>query len=495
MGWYVICFFAALSLLLWLFAQFLRWVWVPFRSKGRAFSLVRPVRALVGDDDLTPDQRDVLGRLTAAFARAGFGPPTTHRTAAVANATGLHRMMVHPRTGDLAVMIVATAKHTRDVVFAVRSEFADGRRISTGVNRNATVFPPNPADDPVSFPWVRDVPTVLEAHRRRVERAGRSAEPRATPGQDQVESYLDAAWDREHAWFVRCGYRYLDAADGKYRSTWKGAYLTAWKLTPPVKGWRARRRARRSRRLWRDLGLDAWQPPPPEPTPALPLPPDNGPTAADPDGGPLQYEAALGEGVVRQQRVADTLTIHVGSPTAGRVLARQWARLLSAAFFTAVLCYALLHVWIVWQSWAGLPVRVRWALLRASLRYPLLLVLLWAGLLTLDVWRVVRAVRSARGPITVVASPAGLQFENLSGRRPTGHWRREDIQGLSVTLDGIGLRGRRYRLDVRPADAGGRRLTLVRARTAAPLQAIRRSIVQAMGMEVPAGPAEATPVG
>jgi hypothetical protein len=485
MGWYVIGGLAALTVAMWAYGQFLRWVWAPVRSKGRTFSLVRAQRTPVADTDLTPEQRDVLGRLTAAFAGAGFERPATFGAgASVANATGLQRLLVHPATGDVAVIVIAQAKNIRNVVFAVRSDFADGRRISTGVNRSVTLIPPNPADDAVSFPWVRDVPPVLEAHRRRLDRAGRASDPRVRVDPEHVDVYLDDNWDREHAWHVRCGYRYLDAAAGKYRATWKGAFLSVWKLTPPVVGWRARRRGRRSRRLWRHLGMDAWQEPTVAPAAALPLPPDE--TVLEPDRSPLRYQSAIQAGELRQQRVGDTLVVRLGTPTAGQVLLRQWAGLLSAAVFAGLLCFTLASAWLQWRRWGAFPPNVRYQLLGGTIRYHALFAPLWAGLLTLDIWRVARAVGGTRGTVTVVASPAGLQFENLPGRRRAGHLTRDDIGGLGVALDRVGLTGRRYRLYVRPADAGDRRLTLFRARSAPLLHDVRRSIVNALGMSVDA---------
>ena len=479
-GWYLIGGLAAVPVLLWLFVQFVKWVWVPIRLKGKVFSLVRPRWTAATDADLTPEERDVLGRLTAAFARAGFGPPMMHLlTGSIFGADGLEALMTHPATGDIGIVLVARAKQARAFTLGVRADFADGTRLVTGASRNISFFPPNPADDAANFGWVRDVPSLLEAHRRRLDRAGRRGDARVTPDATTIGAYRDRSWDREHAWWVRCGYRYLDASAGKYRATWKGSFLTVWKVTPPVKGWRVGRRERRFRRLWRELGMEAWQPPAAVPIAAIPVPP--GP-AVDPAGSPLRYEPTLAEGDIRHEQVGDTLTVRCGGPTAGRVLMRQWGKLLSAVFFAGVLCFTCFGLWNLWRISTGLPVNLRWPLLQGVLRRQAMYALLWTAFLVWDVARLIRALRSARGAATITASPAGLQFDNLPGRRRRGHWAREDVHGLSVVLDRVGLSGRRYRLDALPSDPRTRRLTLLRSRSAAPLQDVRRSLLRVMGM-------------
>src|SRR5215212_5190179 len=129
-----------------------------------------------------------------------------------------------------------------------------------------------------------------------------------------------ADWRRETLRLVQCGYCYLDAEARTYRKTLKGTFLLQWRLTPPLKQWRIRRRDRRARRIWRELGMDEWM------AQRQPLPPAQlqtpfAPPAAEAQlaGGindnpsdPLHYELALHEGEIRQERTSDGLVVRMG---------------------------------------------------------------------------------------------------------------------------------------------------------------------------------------
>ena len=49
----------------------------------------------------------------------------------------------------------------------------------------------------------------------------------------------------------------LDEAAGLYRFTWKGAFLSTWKLVPPVKQIRVALRNRQSRKNWGKIGMSS----------------------------------------------------------------------------------------------------------------------------------------------------------------------------------------------------------------------------------------------
>jgi hypothetical protein len=88
--WYFAGGMAALWGLLGSYVMVIRWVWKPIKLKGTTYSLVRPQWSRATDADLTPEERDELGRLSADFARAGFGPPVMHLlTGSISGADGL----------------------------------------------------------------------------------------------------------------------------------------------------------------------------------------------------------------------------------------------------------------------------------------------------------------------------------------------------------------------------------------------------------------------
>jgi hypothetical protein len=479
--WYFAGGMAALWGLLGSYVMVIRWVWKPIKLKGTTYSLVRPQWSRATDADLTPEERDELGRLSADFARAGFGPPVMHLlTGSISGADGLEALMTHPTTGDIGIILVARTKLARTFTLVIRSEFGDGTRVVTGASRNIGFFPRNPADDAANFSWVRDVATLWEAHRRRLDRAGKGGLARVTPDVDAIETYKGRTWDREHKWWVKCGYRWLDAASGRYRPTWKGAFLTVWKLNPPIKGWRARSRDRRFRRAWRALGMDAWQPGPTEPVAALAVPPES---FADTDGPALRYAAGLAEGEIRWRRMGETLTVTCGGPTVGRVLLRQWGKLLSAMFFTSLLAITGAAMWSQWRQFSFLPAGQRWRLIHDAVQREALYALFGAAFLMWDAVRIFRAVRRAHGTITILANPGGLHFENLHGRCRRGRIARADVHALSVALAEVGVSGRRYRLELTPTDVSDRKLTLLRSRSITPLREVRDAMLTAMGMK------------
>jgi hypothetical protein len=174
------------------------------------------------------------------------------------------------------------------VAVAVRSEFADGTQVVTGATRgDPSTLPRNPAIDSLGFSWVRDPRVLCEIHRRRLGHLGFGNRPRVAPPPGAELSYMDAERERDFAFWERVGYYHRHEAAGAMRLTWKGAFLSAWKMTEPVKSWRIWLRDGKACRAWRKLGMDGWRPPAVRaaPTPATLGPPQHdGDHSAQPDG-------------------------------------------------------------------------------------------------------------------------------------------------------------------------------------------------------------------
>lgn len=223
---------------------------------------LRAVFELVPLNQIPIELRAQIDNLVHQFAVAGFqAGPLARVAAGMQGTTGLQMVLSNHQTGDVGVIIAAQAKHLQNLVFAIRSHFVDVPDLATVVNRSITYLPRDPKLDSLTFAWVGDVATLAEAHRRRIDRLGTARTRRAALLPGGEIAYMEAHWIQEIQRPIDCGYQFADGAAGLSRMTWKGAILGVLKLFGPIKAWRIRMRNMRSRRVWRDLGMDSWVPP------------------------------------------------------------------------------------------------------------------------------------------------------------------------------------------------------------------------------------------
>jgi hypothetical protein len=267
-------------------------------------------------------------------------------------------------------------------------------------------------------------------------------------------------------------------------------------MTEPVKSWRLRLRERKARLEWHRLGMHDWRPPAARPAgaPAGPVPTPSLATTqfarpAENDADELSYEVALPEGEIRQDWSGGVLTVRAGTPTAGRFLSRQWRSLLWLVFLGgAILFWSRIFVvsFLLTRQMQARGLKPTF-LPPQTLRTYLPLGLT-AFFFLAELYKLVRGLAiTARGAVTLSASPAGLTYHNAPAWRGSGQVARGDVDALLVALHSVGLRGKRFRLDARVLSPR-RTIPLLVAKDADALQRIADAMGQAMGIHAAAPP-------
>jgi hypothetical protein len=258
------------------------------------------------------------------------------------------------------------------------------------------------------------------------------------------------------------GYFYFDQKAGLYRQTWKGAFLMAWKLAPPIKAWRLRRRDRRAQQVWRELGMDQWKL-------QLPAAGAGAESAAEPIAGTagIGYEPQLREGEIHTHSAGGVLTVRIGMETRGQYFSRQWGTyllLVGVAASTALWGYLYLLGAVSKRQFY----QVSW------FNY------LGVAILFFSITSLILGAIRRRGTVVLVASPRGLSYRNIPALHGDGTMEREEIEVLMVVLYEFGLR-RRYQLMA--GRLTGSRRTLAMAKEKKELERVRDLIGEAMGVK------------
>lgn len=167
-------------------------------------------------------------------------------------ATGQLSLLEHPRTLDVAKVVVSASGGRRTVMLLFQSHFEDGTELATANNQITVGLPGLPGTTHLWLPEVHDPVQLYEAHALARDSLARSRK-RLAIGPDPM-AYLNDARQRILNHFVQTGYYYLDRAHGVYRPTWKGAMLMTvrlvWPIRPLYRAWRQRP----TRRLLREIG-------------------------------------------------------------------------------------------------------------------------------------------------------------------------------------------------------------------------------------------------
>jgi hypothetical protein len=165
-------------------------------------------------------------------------------------------LLVNRAAGDraMAACTGSRLKHAQYVEFC--TELAGGVEVTTNDSPEVGVAAPDPQKRVFAFPGVEDVARLYRLHRRLLREAG-PAPASLPPAPGDWPEELGRDFERDNARDARSGYWYLDAGDGKYRPTWKGAVLMAWKLAWPMGALRRALRRRRAAALLRRLEAEA----------------------------------------------------------------------------------------------------------------------------------------------------------------------------------------------------------------------------------------------
>jgi hypothetical protein len=227
----------------------LRFVVAPIRMRARSWQAADPVYAPDDEADLPPAAR----RAAAGLRALGFEDRGTWLHDGAALATGRIILLEHPKTRDVARVVVVTVRARQSVTLLLQTRFADGAEVGTANSRVIAGFPLPPDVTTAWLPEVRDPAALYEVHAQLRDALGGGRE-RVGVGPDPA-GFLRAGSARSLAAWVAAGYYALDEANGVVRPTWKGAALVTWRLLWPVKPLFRARRRRATRRLLDRLGV------------------------------------------------------------------------------------------------------------------------------------------------------------------------------------------------------------------------------------------------
>ena len=453
-----------------------QWLIVPMRIRKRQWMPIEPGFMPAAPEHFTPDVRESLHVLLAEFAALGFKEPAGVFVAIPGQGLrSLQTVLVDRGTGDVGIISHVRSEGTRATAFAVLSEFQDGRSVLTQAYRGIGNLPTDPEMDALNFSWVRDARTLCEIHRRRLQRLGKSLALRAEPPTGHEVEYARRRWHRETARHVEAGYKVADTVTNIYQFTRKGAFLSVWKLQQPIKGLRMLLRDIRAHRVWRELGMDTWTPPPPVVTVPF-ASPASGIAAVESGPSPLRYESGLADGQVAYDVAGDAVTVRMGRPTVARYLLSRWPTLLSIGIWSSLLSFNFYLYWRVQQmqiragratgpTWIGLPTIVM------------------AAFLLNDVVRLLMAVLNVRGTVLITANRHGLTFRNVPAFDHSGFIPRDDLASLVVLVQKPTFRKPIYSLHAN-LDSGRRQLLLT-GPDHATIEDARSRIAAALGLETP----------
>lgn len=206
------------------------------------------------DDAVDPASRALVADAVGDLERAGFARTTWYRSRS-GSVTAVGALLEHPRRGDLASVVVMGAGTARPRRFVIlETEWEDDYRVTTTDSAMASVFPRVPGLDAESLPSVQEPARLYRVHCARADRMRRDAPRRhLARGEDPIAAER-ARQVANLERFAPLGYQYREG--DQLRPTFRGAFLMAWRLLPPLRQLQRRDRARRERALLRDLGVD-----------------------------------------------------------------------------------------------------------------------------------------------------------------------------------------------------------------------------------------------
>ncbi|WP_020475134.1 hypothetical protein [Zavarzinella formosa] len=224
-------------------------VTVPIRARSKNWISAVTNFEPVEEDCLTADAIQIIADLHEdGFVVRGYWRHTGH-----AAATGQITLMEHPKTLDMAKILVATAGARRQVTLVFQTRFDDGTEIATANNQVTTGIPPPPGVTVLWLPEESDPRRLIHVHQQALDYLG-SGKKRRPVGPDPVGHLIDGR-ERMLAHQVETGYFSFDATSNRYWPTWKGATLITWRQLWPIRPLHRAWRRRPTRKLLQELGV------------------------------------------------------------------------------------------------------------------------------------------------------------------------------------------------------------------------------------------------
>jgi hypothetical protein len=241
-----------------------RYVIVPLRRRHETY----PMRRWQVPLDLTQVPEDVAAAFhgtCAQLASHGFtaaGHFQTHREGTRVSTWGYVSVWTGPDGATTAQVLGVIADAARGVrvcrtSVVLRSDFADGREITSSNVQAAGVYPPDPKRDSVRWPAMQDFATLWRLHAARLKRV--ADRPLPPPARDRAADYLVELERRVMQGAVDHGYLRPDPAAQVYRQTLKGTFLMIWRILRPWRGITERRTARKRAAVLREVGMDGGE--------------------------------------------------------------------------------------------------------------------------------------------------------------------------------------------------------------------------------------------
>jgi len=155
----------------------------------------------------------------------------------------------------VAVMIVEMNNVRREHKYTEFStSFDDETEVGTNNSSELPGYECGPWKTLIQLPSCRDISFLYRVHRVALAKYGGLSRPRVIPD-SLIASFLSEEILRELHEQEERGYFFLDAMEGKYRPTFKGAFLMTWKLMWPLKPIREVLHSWRARKLLAELGV------------------------------------------------------------------------------------------------------------------------------------------------------------------------------------------------------------------------------------------------
>ena len=195
---------------------------------------------VVGDDDIPPVLAPFVARTRRELEALGFsGFAVLKQTAGIA-------LLSADVAGSVAVGLALPKKDgTVHSLVGFTTQLRRGPKLRTSNSPLPSIVPSPRNETRLRLPDEHDVAKLHAIHARRVARAiagGGAIEPLSMSDPLAYQEREERV-NRTHA--VECGY-WVPRGD-RLGLTWKGAFLSAWRLLPPWRGWSAWRDERVAR--------------------------------------------------------------------------------------------------------------------------------------------------------------------------------------------------------------------------------------------------------
>jgi hypothetical protein len=209
---------------------------------------------------LPPEIGYYLRGAAESLTADGFAPVAHFRIAEmVPNVEALITLCINAATRDkamAAVMVGQSGGQTRltarYVEFSTR--YADGTILDTNNTSELSSFRPVPEKKTFQLPRVQDPRMLYRVHQALMERFA-PGKTKVLPSESDMAVYLRRVFEEDFERQAAMGLLKLSTFDGRYRMTWKGAFVMTWGLLWPMKPLRIAARDRQAAGLLRSLNV------------------------------------------------------------------------------------------------------------------------------------------------------------------------------------------------------------------------------------------------